>query len=371
MTAGSSCAAGSDGIARWCVTGRAADPSEAARQADPASRRHAAARSWRRPCCPGSRCSEIERRDAAHGAAAGRRQLRQGRALPGARPRPGRSAAAGEPARRGRRLRRAGRRAASRPAGCWSSPTRPARRPSRTSPASRPGTSTPSPGSTSTATCGCSSSSAGRCRRMPRWPRSPARCSGTCPRAATTTTLRGVRMRDGSSRAVRVRAHADDKAELLRAAICDDEVIQAIGRGRGVNRTRRRSARGARARRRRPAAGARRRRRLGDGAARPVQRMLLAGIAVDSPGDAALLHPGLFTVRASRRKKAFRASGFKRTKPYKEILYREMSLKSAAYRRPGRGRSWQRAWWIDGDADAARSALEAALGALAEWQPDP
>ena len=48
-----------------------------------------------------------------------------------------------------------------------------------------------------------------------------------------------------------------------------------------------------------------------------------------------------------------------------------MSLKSAAYRRPGRGCGWQRAWWIDGDADAARCALEAALGALAEWRPDP
>ena len=49
--------------------------------------------------------------------------------------------------------------------------------------------------------------------------------------------LRGVRMRDGSSRAVRVMTHTDEKAELLRAAICDDEVLQAIGRGRGVNRT--------------------------------------------------------------------------------------------------------------------------------------
>ena len=57
------------------------------------------------------------------------------------------------------------------------------------------------------------------------------------PAGGYTTELRGVRMRDGSSRAVRVRAHADDKAELLRAAICDDELIQAIGRGRGVNRS--------------------------------------------------------------------------------------------------------------------------------------
>ena len=57
------------------------------------------------------------------------------------------------------------------------------------------------------------------------------------PEGGYTSEVRGVRMRDGSSRAVRVRAHADDKAELLRAAICDDQLIQAIGRGRGVNRS--------------------------------------------------------------------------------------------------------------------------------------
>ena len=97
--------------------------------------------------------------------------------------------------------------------------------------------------------------------------------------------------------------------------------------------------------------------------------MLLAGIAVDSPGDAALLHPALFA-SAEQAKKAFQRAGFKGQNPIRN-LYREMSLKSAAYRRPGRGRSWQRAWWIDGDADAARTALEAALGALAEWRPEP
>ena len=46
-----------------------------------------------------------------------------------------------------------------------------------------------------------------------------------------------------------------------------------------------------------------------------------------------------------------------------------MSVKSAAYRRPGRGCSWQRAWWIEGDAAAAEAALTAALGPLAGWKP--
>ena len=51
------------------------------------------------------------------------------------------------------------------------------------------------------------------------------------------TMRAGIRMRDGSERAVPVVAHEDPRAEAIRAAICDDEVIQAIGRGRAVNRT--------------------------------------------------------------------------------------------------------------------------------------
>ena len=117
-------------------------------------------------------------------------------------------------------------------------------------------------------------------------------------------------MRDGSSRTVRVRRHADDKAELLRAAICDDEVIQAIGRGRGVNRS---------------ADDPLEVHVLADVALPLVhdailaweavqpdlfQRMLLAGIAVDSPTDAAQLHPRCSPAR-SRRKRAFRERDFR------------------------------------------------------------
>ena len=97
------------------------------------------------------------------------------------------------------------------------------------------------------------------------------------------------------------------------------------------------------------------------------QRMLLAGIAVDSPGDAALLHSALFTC-AEQAKSAFRRSGFKGQTPIRNT-YREMTLKSAAYRRPGRGCSWQRAWWIDGDSADVEKVLAAALGPLAAWRP--
>lgn len=176
----------------------------------------------------------------------------------------------------------------------------------------------------------------------------------------------GIWMRGGHHRSVPSITHPDDRAEEIRRAICDDEVIQAIGRGRGVNRT----------------------------ATNPVevhvlanlalplvydsitpwdcvvpdiaQRMLLSGIAVDSPTDAAALHPELLG-SDEQAKKAFERAGFKGQNPI-GISYREMSLKSARYRRVGRGRSWQRAWWIDGDQAGVHDDLEAALGRLDGWK---
>ena len=48
---------------------------------------------------------------------------------------------------------------------------------------------------------------------------------------------RGQRMTDGSGAAMQVRAYADPDLEALRVAITDNEVLQAAGRGRAVNRT--------------------------------------------------------------------------------------------------------------------------------------
>jgi hypothetical protein len=131
------------------------------------------------------------------------------------------------------------------------------------------------------------------------------------------TETMGVRMRDGSSRAVTVLVHEHPHAEVLRGAICDDELTQAIGRGRGVNRT---------------APNPLLMQVLADvalplvhdqvlswEAVRPdiVQRMLLAGIAVDSPGDAAVLHPMLFA-NAEQAKKVLQR--FWGTNPYRRYL---------------------------------------------------
>jgi len=48
---------------------------------------------------------------------------------------------------------------------------------------------------------------------------------------------RGVRMRDGRGVAVSCDQHPDGLAEAIRQQICEAELVQAIGRGRGVNRT--------------------------------------------------------------------------------------------------------------------------------------
>jgi len=55
------------------------------------------------------------------------------------------------------------------------------------------------------------------------------------PEAGQVET-RGALMEDGSGSAINVRTYADPDMEAMRVAITDAEVIQAIGRGRGINR---------------------------------------------------------------------------------------------------------------------------------------
>jgi hypothetical protein len=98
--------------------------------------------------------------------------------------------------------------------------------------------------------------------------------------------------------------HEDPKPELLCAAVCDDEIIKAIGRGRGVTRM---------------VADPLEVQVLADVGLPLIsdhvfpwascvpdvfQQMLLAGLAVDSPADAAALHPSLF-ISAEAAKMAF------------------------------------------------------------------
>ena len=111
-----------------------------------------------------------------------------------------------------------------------------------------------------------------------------------------------------SGRAIRVIAHSSPEGDLLRATICDDELIQSIGRGRGINRGPQDPLEVH---------------VLADVAlplvhdsvvawstVKPdvVQEMLLEGIAVDSPADACLLHPEMFGTE-KQAQKAFERAG--------------------------------------------------------------
>jgi hypothetical protein len=92
----------------------------------------------------------------------------------------------------------------------------------------------------------------------------------------------------------------------------------------------------------------------------------MAGVAVDSPADAASFHPALFA-SANEAKLAFRRDAFKGQNPIR-VTYREVTLKSAAYRRAGQGRGWQNAFW-NGAADEIRSLVEVPLSRRAGWEP--
>jgi putative DNA primase/helicase len=48
---------------------------------------------------------------------------------------------------------------------------------------------------------------------------------------------RGIRKRDGTGRRVEGIQHPDGRVEAVRWSICEAELVQAIGRGRGVNRS--------------------------------------------------------------------------------------------------------------------------------------
>ncbi|AZQ67641.1 hypothetical protein EF888_11160 [Silicimonas algicola] len=182
-----------------------------------------------------------------------------------------------------------------------------------------------------------------------------------------TTERTGVRTVSGDVRGVRVIRHRDATAEDLRAAICDDELVQAIGRGRGVNRTVDNPLEVHVLADVAPPLAYDKVTTWDVEAPDVVQRMLLAGIAVDSPADAAVLHPQMFE-SVEQAKKAFQRAVFKGQNPMKDT-YREMSLKSAAYRRSGRGVGWQTAYWVSDEREEIRHALEETLRSLADWRP--
>lgn len=150
-----------------------------------------------------------------------------------------------------------------------------------------------------------------------------------------STTIRG---RDGSAATVDAVQHPDELAERIRASITQAELLQVIGRARGVRRS----------------------------VADPVDiivlgneplpvevaqveawaapsiddTMLAAGVLLQNSADAAAAYPGLVKSETALRMARGRCVTFS----YESLLYENVThLARARYRRPGPGRSWAEA----------------------------
>jgi putative DNA primase/helicase len=187
---------------------------------------------------------------------------------------------------------------------------------------------------------------------------------------------RGVRMADGTGGCIEVRAYANAAAEAVSAAITDAEVVQAIGRARGINRT---------------AADPVRVWLMADVATplvvdelldwrdlapSAVERMACRGIFLTSPADAARAYPDLFTSEEAARKAIKRGAGsegYFPDIPLRRNPLRGMSAKSAlqfSYRPPGRGQQTRQGWARpDMDPEDVWRWLESHLGELAVFTP--
>jgi hypothetical protein len=178
---------------------------------------------------------------------------------------------------------------------------------------------------------------------------------------------RGALMADGSGRAIECRAYAAPDLEAVRAAVTDAEVVQAIGRGRGVNRTAENTLAVyvlADVVLPMPVE-----RLAGFDEVRPgvVQRMAARGVVLRSPADAVVAYPDLFeTVEAA--KKALRRADFGDISLWSTI-HRVMSPKYPSvrvlYRPAGRGQQTRTALCAPWRLPTLREWLEGMLGDLA------
>jgi putative DNA primase/helicase len=171
--------------------------------------------------------------------------------------------------------------------------------------------------------------------------------------------------------------HPDPLCEIMRYRICEGEVLQALGRGRGVNRTADRPLDLV---------------VLGtsvlpvpvdellseeDVDVSPFDRMLAAGgVAFESPTDAYWAYKAdpedpaaldMWPSPDAARMDMARERANKRTNPYREFLIRGCSLVPVTYQREGPKQRRKRAV-VMGSAAGARGRLEAFVGPLAFFE---
>lgn len=178
--------------------------------------------------------------------------------------------------------------------------------------------------------------------------------------------LRGLRRKDGTGVGVQTDQHPDATAEACRWQICEGELVQALGRARGVNRT----------------------------AETPLDIDILAdvvlpvtvdqvlewsevpsgaeiemiadGIVLGSPTDMAACWPDVWeTPEAARQWQKRSTSG---QSPIENILYREMTACDFRYQRPGARQKWRNGSFDPTVVPDPQAWLEARLGLLARLE---
>ena len=186
--------------------------------------------------------------------------------------------------------------------------------------------------------------------------------------------IRGIRMRDGSGRAVAVDVHPDPFVETVRRGVCEDQIVQAIGRARGVWRTE----------------------------ARPLDVLILANVCLDltvdevepwraatddvemavagvvlmSAADRARAYPHIWaTTKAAERseqKRREKGAGAESSspKPYIEYLvgFGVGAFLPIRLKRAGNGQRWAEAFYDPEAVPDPRAWLEARLGPLAGFE---
>ncbi len=197
------------------------------------------------------------------------------------------------------------------------------------------------------------------------------------PEESGQVETRGALMDDGSGSAMNVRAYRDPDLEALRVAVTEAEIIQAIGRGRGVNRT----------------------------ADRPLTVFLLADVATPLPitnmarwsdirlgvlarmasrgavllgaTDASRVYPDLFpTADAARMaiQRSAREGGDFPNIPLSIVPLGDCSgnrLVEVTYRPEGRGQQSRRAWVAESRLDGLKAWLEEVLATTVNVQVVP
>ena len=188
------------------------------------------------------------------------------------------------------------------------------------------------------------------------------------PLANPARVTAGILMADGSGVAIEVSRFDDPDAEAIRAAVCDAAIVQAVGRGRGVNRT----------------ATAplnvwlmgdvvtpwpvNQISRWADVALRPFERMAARGLLLENCRDMARCYPDLFvSAKAAEHARNREESPNALLKDINKRMG-ESSVFEVRYKPSGAGQKIRTAWSIRKTPEATRKTLEQALGDLVAFE---